>query len=228
MNPFLRYQYDCSQTLNGLDAELRLAEPGNPLDPHLRAAAILGCRFLGRMVNDPDFNRDLQFFFSNAVPRRQTLGTQRDAESLSQFDLFLNLERELLERTGLEANLIDGAINAIREATFYGGSVTEMIAGIQLLQQHTCLASTMLTQPEDFAPVGPPPEQVQAILQRRGTGIQGYLLLLETALMGIVVIGANASATQLSTFGQTMSGELGIALLSSMIAKAVDAANTFS
>jgi hypothetical protein len=199
---------------------------------YLLEAAVMGCRTLRQLSGDPQVSSIIEEFAdvriikgflekaSEEYRRREAQKAEefrRIIEDPEQFDNFLNLEREVLIKAGVSADvadrLIDSSRESVKEVQERAKPPAEIIETIRLLRDRACLLSDDLIR--------------RAKEEQRWEGIREGIKKIMLGLGGLGLIGLNASSFAAShgmtTVGSVVSSALGGAIIGSAAADLVKA-----
>ncbi len=186
-------------------------------------ASALGCLTLKRLCDDPDFHDVLDEFADvrlistfiqkqsakqKRIERKRINEFRSIVENSDNFEMFLDLEKEVLLRGGVPAEvtelLIEASLETIEEIRARAKPPSEVMEIVRVLRDRACLVSADL--------------KAKAIDESRWDGIKARIRKTTLGIGGAALIGLNASALAatvgITSVGSVVSAALGGAVLS--------------
>lgn len=222
-NSAMAFETYLIDTIKQMDSFLLTAEVDPNKSPEcLSGAAGAGCRTLKRLCDDKDLDATLDQFAdvriittfiqrssarSRRSERRRTLEFKSIIEDPTNFERFLELEREVLRKGGVPHDtierILESCLEAIEEVRERAKPPSEIIDTVRTLRDRACQLSQDLTD--------------KAVRESRWSDIRTRLKKVTLGAGGLALVGLNASALAASVgitaVGSVVSAAFGGAVL---------------
>lgn len=219
--PFETYLVESIKQMDALVIQSDLSAEQH--SKYLTEAAAIGCRTLGKLCKDPELPQKLEQaadvriiarFMERASERAQRRQRELVAEfrniveDPNNFKVFLELEREVMIRSGIPPQVVDRLIEAsyrtLDEVKARAKPPEELSAYVHLLRDRACLLFHDL--------------EIDAVDKQRWGNIKSKIKIATVGIGGAALIGLNLSALAASlgmtTVGSGISASIGGGIVS--------------